>query len=88
LARRQYWPADLQLPANLKTGQTTRTRFYLNGEWDLGNDGELYDTALVPSSRRPSGYYTLSRNLVMPSLTVGQHIRFEAITYWGFNHGE
>src|SRR3954447_21979039 len=65
--------------------QGSRTRIPLNGEWEMRLDGVPYDTVTVPSSRRPSGYYSLNRNLVIPKLDPGQRsfVRFEAVCYWG-----
>jgi hypothetical protein len=65
--------------------QGSRTRIPLNGEWEMRLDGELYDVVTVPSSRRPSGYYSLSRSIDIPKLTPGQRsfVRFEAVCYWG-----
>src|SRR4051794_10489499 len=64
--------------------QGSRTRISLNGEWDRQMDGEFYDTVTVPSSRRPSGYYSLHRSIVLPKLASGQRsfVRFEAVCYW------
>src|SRR5882757_2054559 len=63
----------------------SRTRISLNGEWEHRIDGVLYDKVTVPSSRRPSGYYSLNRSLVIPKLAPGQRsfVRFEAVTYFG-----
>ena len=65
--------------------QGSRARILLNGEWEHRLDGVLYDIVTVPSSRRPSGYYSLNRVLTLPKLASGQRafVRFEAITYWG-----
>ncbi len=62
-----------------------RTRVPLNGEWEHRIDGMLYDKVTVPSSRRPSGYYSLNRSVILPRLGPGQRavVHFEAITYWG-----
>lgn len=62
----------------------SRLRISLNGEWDHLVDGKLYDTAIVPSSRRPSGFYSLHRRLELPRLARGERafIHFEAVTYW------
>ena len=63
----------------------SRTRISLNGEWEYCLGGNSYETIVVPSSRRPSGYYTLKRNAPLPKLLPGQRVfaHFEAITYWG-----
>jgi len=63
----------------------SRSRISLNGEWEHFVDGKLYDTAIVPSSRRPSGFYSLHRLLELPRLGRGERVfvHFEAITYWG-----
>ena len=62
-----------------------RTRVPLNGEWEHHIDGMLYEKVTVPSSRRPSGYYSLNRSVILPRLTPGQRafVHLEAITYWG-----
>ena len=62
----------------------SRSRISLNGEWEHLVDGKLYDTATVPSSRRPSGFYSLHRRLELPRLGQGDRafIHFEAVTYW------
>ena len=63
----------------------SRVRFSLNGEWEHRIAGELQDTIIVPSSRHPSGFYSLNRNVVLPRLSPGQRafVHCEAITYWG-----
>jgi hypothetical protein len=63
----------------------SRSRISLNGEWEHFVDGKRYDTAIVPSSRRPSGFYNLHRRLELPRLDRGERVfvHFEAITYWG-----
>jgi hypothetical protein len=63
----------------------SRSRTSLNGEREFRLDGVLYETVTVPSSRRPSGYYSLNRSLTLPKLGSGRRVfvRFEAITYWG-----
>lgn len=65
--------------------QGSRSRLSLNGEWQCRVDGKLYETVVVPSSRRPSGFYSLNRNVSLPRLTSGQRafVHFEGITYWG-----
>src|SRR5580658_8229915 len=65
--------------------QSSRSRLSLNGEWECRVDSKFYETVVVPSSRRPSGYYTLNRTVVLPRLASGQRVfvHFEAITYWG-----
>ena len=69
---------------SLSTHPDSRTRISLNGEWEYRLSGNLYDTVVVPSSRRPSGYYTLKRNVILPKLQAGQRVfvHFEGITYW------
>ena len=66
-------------------GQNSRSRILLNGEWEHRVDGKLYDTITVPSSRRPSGFYSLNRQFVLPRFGPGDRafVHFEAITYWG-----
>ncbi|MGA8234338.1 MAG: glycoside hydrolase family 2 TIM barrel-domain containing protein [Candidatus Acidiferrales bacterium] len=62
----------------------SRSRISLNGEWEHLVDGKLYDTAIVPASRRPSGFYSLHRHLELPRLGPGERVfvHFEAVTYW------
>src|SRR5580704_2129110 len=61
----------------------SRKRLSLNGEWDLHIDGKLRDVVYVPSSRPPSGFYTLQRTFVLPRLAGGERafLHFDAITY-------
>jgi len=63
----------------------SRQRVTLNGDWELRIDGKLRDIVTVPSSRHPSGFYSLKRTFVLPRLTGGQRafLHFEAITYCG-----
>lgn len=62
----------------------SRQRVSLNGDWELSIDGMLRDVVTVPYSRRPSGFYNLKRNLVLPRLTGERaFLHFEAITYCG-----
>jgi hypothetical protein len=65
--------------------QGSRSRLSLNGEWECRVDGKPYETVVVPSSRRPSGFYSLNRTTVLPHLAAGQRVfvHLEAITYWG-----
>jgi Glycosyl hydrolases family 2, TIM barrel domain/Glycosyl hydrolases family 2 len=65
--------------------QGSRSRLSLNGEWEYRIEGKLYETVVVPSSRRPSGYHSLNRTFVLPRIPSGQRVfaHFEAITYWG-----
>ncbi len=65
--------------------QGSRVRISLNGEWQRRLDGLPYGTVTVPSSIRPSGYYTLHRAFMLPKPAPGQRsfVHFEAITYWG-----
>jgi Glycosyl hydrolases family 2, TIM barrel domain/Glycosyl hydrolases family 2/Glycosyl hydrolases family 2, sugar binding domain len=61
----------------------SRSRFDLNGLWRRFYDGHYYDTVDVPSSLRPSGIYTLRREIVIPHLAHGEraYLHFEGITY-------
>jgi hypothetical protein len=63
----------------------SRKRITLNGEWELHIDRKLWDVVTVPSSCRPSGFYSLKRNFVLPRLAGGERafVHFEAITYCG-----
>ena len=62
-----------------------RARVDLNGQWERRVAGELYDTVEVPSSLRPSGYYQLRRDFLLPELSPHQRavLHFDAITYFG-----
>src|SRR5665213_1903757 len=70
---------------SVPVAQGSTSRVPLNGEWEHRVAGKLDGTVVVPSSRRPSGYYRLDRTFVLPQLAPGQRIfvHFEAITYWG-----
>jgi hypothetical protein len=63
----------------------TRSRVDLNGHWERRIAGELYDIVEVPSSLRPSGYYQLRREFLLPALSPHQRavLHFDAITYFG-----
>ncbi|HMD87267.1 MAG TPA: glycoside hydrolase family 2 TIM barrel-domain containing protein [Terriglobia bacterium] len=67
-----------------ESGAGTRSRVDLNGQWERRFDGELYDLVEVPSSLRPSGYYQLRREFLLPELSPHQRaiLHFEAITYF------
>jgi hypothetical protein len=62
-----------------------RKRITLNGEWERYVGGSPLDVVTVPSSLRPSGFYTLKRDFVLPGLTAGERafLHFEGITYCG-----
>jgi hypothetical protein len=64
---------------------TSRSRISLNGEWEHHVEGKCYDTVAIPSSRRPSGVYNLTRRFLLPRLHRGERVfvHFEAVTYWG-----
>jgi hypothetical protein len=68
-----------------ETATRTRSRVDLNGQWERRVAGELYDLVEVPSSLRPSGYYQLRREFLLPELSPHQRaiLHFEAITYFG-----
>ncbi|MFN8009207.1 MAG: glycoside hydrolase family 2 TIM barrel-domain containing protein [Terriglobia bacterium] len=68
-----------------KQGSESRQRLDLNGTWERNFGDRLLDFVAVPSSLRPSGYYQLKRNFVMPRLSPRQRavLHFEAITYYG-----
>jgi hypothetical protein len=63
----------------------TRAKIDLNGEWERRVGGEMYDLVEVPSSLRPSGFYQLGREFVLPELSPHQRamVHFDAITYFG-----
>jgi len=62
-----------------------RSRVELNGEWERRIDGQLYDRVQVPSSLRPSGFYHLGREFLLPELSSHERVilHFDAITYFG-----
>ncbi len=64
---------------------SSRSRISLNGEWERHVDGKFYDTTTVPSSRRPSGFYSLNRQFALPQLGRGDRafVHFEGVTFWG-----
>ena len=64
---------------------SSRKRITLNGDWELHVEGKVRDIVTVPSSRHPSGFYSLKRNLVLPRLAGGERafVHFDAITYCG-----
>lgn len=63
----------------------SRRRFSLNGEWQVFINGSFREVTTVPSSRHPSGIYTLKRRVVLPRLSSNDraYLHFEAITYCG-----
>ena len=63
----------------------TRSRVDLNGTWERHVNGTLVDVIDVPSSQRPSGFYHLKRNFLLPRLSPNTRVllHFEAITYYG-----
>ncbi len=63
---------------------SARSRVDLNGQWERRVGGELYDIVPVPSSLRPSGFYQLSREFLLPELSPHQRaiLHFDAITYF------
>ncbi len=67
-----------------ETAGGTRSRIDLNGQWERRVGGELYDLVQVPSSLRPSGFYELSREFLVPELSSHQRavLHFDAITYF------
>ena len=70
-------------PAESAAG--TRSRVDLNGQWERRVDGEFYEIVQVPSSLRPSGFYQLNREFLLPELSPHQRaiLHFDAITYFG-----
>jgi hypothetical protein len=62
-----------------------RSKVDLNGHWERQVAGDLIDVVEVPSSLRPSGFYQLSREFVLPELSPHQRavLHFDAITYFG-----
>jgi hypothetical protein len=57
----------------------------LNGHWERRVAGKLIDVVEVPSSLRPSGFYQLGREFLLPALTPDERavLHFDAITYFG-----
>jgi hypothetical protein len=62
-----------------------RAQVDLNGQWERWIDEELHDVVQVPSSLRPSGYYHLKRQFLLPELSGHERaiLHFDAITYFG-----
>jgi Glycosyl hydrolases family 2, TIM barrel domain/Glycosyl hydrolases family 2 len=62
----------------------SRARVSLNGEWECRVERTPYGTVTVPSSRRPSGFYTLTRRFLLPRIgrTDRVFLHFEGVTYW------
>jgi hypothetical protein len=73
------------LPKPAEGGVRARSRVDLNGAWERRIDGDLYDVVQAPSSLRPSGYYRLKREFLLPELSVHARaiLHFDAITYFG-----
>src|SRR5947207_1642123 len=73
------------VPKPTETGVGARARVDLSGQWERRIDGDLYDVVQVPSSLRPSGYYHLKREFLLPELSVHERaiLHFDAITYFG-----
>ena len=73
------------VPKPTETGLGARARVDLSGQWERRIDGDLYDVVQVPSSLRPSGYYHLRREFLLPELSVDERaiLHFDAITYFG-----
>jgi Glycosyl hydrolases family 2, TIM barrel domain/Glycosyl hydrolases family 2/Glycosyl hydrolases family 2, sugar binding domain len=63
----------------------TRSRLDLNGPWERHVNGTIVDVIQVPSSQRPSGFYHLRRNVLLPKPTPSTRfiLHFDAITYHG-----
>ena len=70
---------------NKPSVSASRKPVSLNGAWDLLVGGKFRDVIAVPSSRHPSGIYSLKRSFVMPRLAKGERafLHVEAITYCG-----
>ena len=64
---------------------TPRSRVDLNGHWERRVGDKLIDIVEVPSSLRPSGFYQLSREFLLPEISSNQRavLHFDAITYFG-----
>jgi hypothetical protein len=79
--------SHVAVPAAQAAGSpgATRSRVDLNGVWERHIDGDLYDLVQVPSSLRPSGFYELSREFLLPELSPHERaiVHFDAITYFG-----
>ncbi len=62
-----------------------RLRVDLNGTWERHANGTRVDVIQVPSSLRPSGFYYLKRNFLMPKPTPKTRflLHFDAIAYHG-----
>ena len=67
-----------------RVSNPTRSVVDLNGDWERHVHGKVVDVVRVPSSLRPSGEYTLRRNLLLPRLKPDQRafLRFNAVNYY------
>ena len=79
----QAWAGFASAPSESVAG--TRSRVDLNGQWERRVGDELFDLVEVPSSLRPSGYYQLRREFLLPELSPHHRVmlHFDAITYFG-----
>jgi beta-galactosidase/beta-glucuronidase len=76
---------EVSIARSTLPASASRSRISLNGEWKHHISGKTYATTTVPSSRRPSGFYSLHRTFAVPRLARGERafLHFEAITYYG-----
>jgi beta-glucuronidase len=79
------WAVEKAESKPTKAAAGARSRLDLNGQWERRIDRELYDVVQVPSSLRPSGYYHLKRQFLLPELSGHERaiLHFDAITYFG-----
>ena len=72
-------------PLQSEPRNDTRTRIDLNGLWERHVNGTRVDVVEVPSSQRPSGFYHLKRNFLLPKPAPNCRllIHFDAIAYHG-----
>ena len=70
---------------NGAVASSSRKHITLNGEWKRYVGGRPWDIVTVPSSLRPSGFYSLKRDFVLSGLSARERafLHFEGITYCG-----
>ncbi len=61
----------------------SRLQIDLAGNWERWIRGTRWDTVVVPSSLRPSGVYTLQRDVRLPAIAGGQRafLSFDGVAY-------
>ncbi len=73
------------LSGNPPMAAASRSRVDLAGSWERHVNGKLLDVIPVPSSQRPSGFYHLKREFLLPAFSNRQRavVHFDAVTYYG-----